>query len=340
MAQVDNYQVPAHPTGLDMRIQLNAIILALIGDNAGPTEPAEVYPGMWWGNTASGRLMRRRNDNTGWVDIGPLDDPLQDIRNAVNTANNSLAGKVNRSGDAMQGDLWFGRVDSDWTVGWPLIFGAGGSNERNMLVRYSYHAQGNGGLEFLNAGRWAVNTLMGDDGTFRVRESIQLGYRCSLGAMPLGAVGTGYGEIELRSADGTWCRMRGRGSGGGMQWVNHGYNAVIGEMDDGGSYSNLGEMRMRWGAAWVSDGNLYMPWAGNWLSNVIGDINNRIGGLGGAFATRNAECQHNSGLGEFGRIVQGSSGHGEVTCPGPWVMVGLRGASWETWARGIVLRNN
>ncbi|MEX3994805.1 hypothetical protein AB4Y35_29010 [Paraburkholderia sp. EG286A] len=339
MAQVDNYQVPAHPTGLDMRIQLNAIILALIGDNAGPTEPAELYPGMWWGNTASGRLMRRRNDNTSWVDIGPLDDPLLDLRNAVNAANNGLAGKVNRVGDQMYGELQFIRNDFDALHSHGLSMFSGWANDRSTLMRYSYNASGIGGLEWINSARSIVTMNCSDNGTFSARESINTGYRCSLGGMPLGATGTGYGELELRSQDGTWFRLRGRPSGGGMQWINHAYNAVIADIDDGGSLNSMGEYRMRWGAAWVSDGNLYMPWAGNWLSNVIGDINNRINGLGGSFATRHAQCQHDSGLAEFGRIVQGSSGHGEVTCPGPWVMVGLRGASWETWARGIVLRN-
>ena len=43
MAQVSSYQVPAHPSGLDMRTQLNAIILALIGDNSGPVAPTVTY---------------------------------------------------------------------------------------------------------------------------------------------------------------------------------------------------------------------------------------------------------------------------------------------------------
>lgn len=86
MTQPSSYQVPAHPSGLDMRTQLNQIVLSVLGDNCGPTEPPETYPGMMWGDTTAVRLKRRTNANDGWIDIGPLDDFLADIRTSIKAA--------------------------------------------------------------------------------------------------------------------------------------------------------------------------------------------------------------------------------------------------------------
>jgi hypothetical protein len=82
MTQVPDYQVPAHPTGLDMRTQLNNIVLALLGDNNGPVAPTQTYPGMWWGDTTAKRWKHRTNADDAWVDVGPLDDILGDFRSA------------------------------------------------------------------------------------------------------------------------------------------------------------------------------------------------------------------------------------------------------------------
>lgn len=83
-------QIPAAPSGLDMRVQINQIVTALLTLNAGPTAPATTYPGMWWGDTTANRLKRRSNDDTAWINIGPLDDFLLDLRNAI-TANAAAA---------------------------------------------------------------------------------------------------------------------------------------------------------------------------------------------------------------------------------------------------------
>jgi hypothetical protein len=83
MTQVPDYQVPAHPSGLDMRTQLNNIVLALLGDNNGPVAPTQTYPGMWWCDTTAKRWKHRTNADDGWVDVGPLDDILGDFRGVV-----------------------------------------------------------------------------------------------------------------------------------------------------------------------------------------------------------------------------------------------------------------
>jgi len=87
MTQPSNsYQVPAHPSGLDMRTQLNEIVLSVLGDNCGPTAPLETYPGMMWGDTTAVRLKRRTNANDAWIDLGPLDDFLADVRTSISRA--------------------------------------------------------------------------------------------------------------------------------------------------------------------------------------------------------------------------------------------------------------
>lgn len=76
-------QIPAAPSGLDMRTQINQIFLAIITSHSGPSAPNPTYPGMWWGDTSAGRLRRRNNANNAWIDIGPLDDVLGDLRAQV-----------------------------------------------------------------------------------------------------------------------------------------------------------------------------------------------------------------------------------------------------------------
>jgi hypothetical protein len=102
MTQPASYQVPAHPSGLEMRTQLNTIVLAILGDNSGPMPPPETYPGMMWGDTTAQRLKRRTNANDGWVDIGPLDNFLGDIAGQISSATGNM---VKKTGDTMTGAL-------------------------------------------------------------------------------------------------------------------------------------------------------------------------------------------------------------------------------------------
>lgn len=94
-------QIPAKPTGLDMRVQINAIIVALLSMNAGPTAPGTTWPGMLWGDTTAGVLKRRNNADTAWVTIGPLDDFLGDLRTAI-SANASAAAAAASAAAAAQ----------------------------------------------------------------------------------------------------------------------------------------------------------------------------------------------------------------------------------------------
>jgi hypothetical protein len=101
-------------------------------------------------------------------------------------------------------------------------------------------------------------------------------------------IGNGtFGEIALRSTDGSWNYMRGRSGGGGMEWVNHAYNSVVGTMDDGGNIQfgainsrgritanehlfSLNNVYTGNGASYMgTDGNLYGGVWGGWLSSWV-----------------------------------------------------------------------
>ena len=116
-----SYQVPPHPSGLDMRTQLNLIIQCLLTDNAGPSEPVEMYPGMYWGDTTAARLRRRNNTNDAWIDIGPLDDFLADVRYEASHA--TPPGTI---------IMWWGDI-AKIPAGWVLCDGTNGTP--NMFDR-------------------------------------------------------------------------------------------------------------------------------------------------------------------------------------------------------------
>ena len=320
MAQVPSYQVPAHPSGLEMRTQLNAIILALIGDNAGPTPPEETYPGMWWGDTTASRLRRRNNANTAWVDLGPLDDFLSDIRTLVN---DTAATKVNRSGDVMTGPL---------TLRTNLHFQDPAGANYGYVGAYGVPGQAGSGMGFVNAAFSAWNFQAHDNGDVSVRGTgfvsgaLQvLGGRLILRQ----AGGAQHGEIELFSTDGTRMYMRGRTAGGGMEWVNDAYNGIPASLDNAGNFSCGGQMQSgNGGGILATNGDVHGGVWGGWLSNFIG--NRAIAG---------AQVQHNSGIAESAAFAPGADNL--VDMGNPWVAQGMRtqgGLGWM-WLRCVWLRN-
>lgn len=154
--------------------------------------------------------------------------------------------------------------------------------------------------------------------------------------------GAQYGELVMRSSDGSGMFIRGRASGGGMEWVNSAYNAVPAAMDDAGNFRVNGTVSVGGGGSWLNtDGNLYGGiWGGylsNWLNSNISSLQNSINGKAGA----GARVQYDSGLFEFaeanGRSVS------IVDLPAPYVVTGLRVAIGtdinRIWQRGVVLRN-
>jgi hypothetical protein len=330
MTQPTSYQVPAHPSGLDMRTQLNAIVAAILGDNAGPTPPTETYPGMMWGDTSAVRLKRRNNANDAWIDIGPLDDFLGDLRTQIGSAG---ANKVSKTGDTMTGSLTLkGPMNVMWQDNAGAWYGYVGA--------YGSAGAAGSGMGFVNAAFTAWNFQVGDDGQAIVRSSLTVNGAIWLNGGRLNLRQPGfYGEIAMYSSDGTAMFLRGRGSGGGMEWVNNAYNAVPATMDDGGNFSTNGQIT---GSTIASRGNV---WASGAQMSTDGNINGSIWGgwlstwLANNKATIGAQVQHNSGIIESAQFAAGTAY--TIDFGNPWVCEGIRtnqGPTWQ-WLRGVWLRN-
>jgi len=90
-------------------------------------------------------------------------------------------------------------------------------------------------------------------------------------------------DFGLRSADGWQTFLRAR-RGGGIELINSAYNAVPAFFEDNGTL-HIG------GATIQNDGNIWLPWAGQWLNNMFG-------GGGSIMFNRNGNgaWQHNSGF--------------------------------------------
>lgn len=79
-----------------------------------------------------------------------------------------------------------------------------------------------------------------------------------------------------------------------------------------GDFATAGMIFLGGGGALQGDGNLYMPWAGQWLSTYLTNLNNGKAGAG-------AQCQRAGATQSFGVIS------GNPVLPHPWVVVGLTG---------------
>jgi hypothetical protein len=290
MTQSTSYQVPAHPSGLDMRTQLNIIVLAILGDNAGPVEPAELYPGMMWGDTTAMRLKRRNNTNDAWIDIGPLDDFLGDIRTQLDDASDALGAKVDRTGDKMTGRLTIQGAD--------IAFQGASADTPLGFISSDVNAKIMG---FINAAGNAWNLSISDAGVVTSRAKMVMAGGTSNGRFSV--VG---GELNLSGVANMYLRYSGVSAQ--MEWVNNAYSAVIGSMDDGGNFGVNGVVRSG-PAVLDTSGNLYMPWAGAYLSTVLGQR-----------ANAGAQVRHAVGPTDFGAI---SSMGGIIG--NPWLVAGLTG---------------
>ncbi|MDY7507243.1 phage tail protein [Ralstonia wenshanensis] len=85
------------------------------------------------------------------------------------------------------------------------------------------------------------------------------------------------------------------------------------------------------GGILAGNGNVYMSWAGQWLSEYLSNLN---GGKAGAGAI----CQWNTEITEFGGVSTGSSS-GQADLPAPYVLVGLRNGFYTHYLRAVQLRN-
>uniref|UniRef100_UPI0038BA76F5 hypothetical protein n=1 Tax=Paraburkholderia nemoris TaxID=2793076 RepID=UPI0038BA76F5 len=147
------------------------------------------------------------------------------------------------------------------------------------------------------------------------------------------------GELGLRSTDGTYMFLRGRGAGGGMEWINSAYNNIVARMDDGGNFTSAGSLYAGNGSGILAtDGNVYGGvwggWLSNWLNSTVNNLQNNINGK----ANNGAQCQWSSGVVEFGAVNIHNEGTADLG--NPWVMVGLRRVGdGFIYIRGTWLRN-
>ncbi|MDR5790271.1 hypothetical protein P9281_27375 [Caballeronia sp. LP003] len=372
MTQVPSYQIPAHPSGLDMRTQLNAIVLALVGDNSGPTAPTVTYPGMMWGDTTANRLKRRTNANDAWIDLGPIDNFLADV---TATANN----KVSRTGDTMTGALTL--ANTSGTISYALVLKSGSYAPQIRSQTYS-----GSGWEFVNGANNAVPLNISDGGNVTATGMFYTGS---------GVVINGYGSLQLAGAAGrAYLRAdaamtNGYGAGAlGSGLINNANNAWNLQMSDNGNYGlrgfsfldisrvgNNGDSngyRHVFGSGWMKQNeynygpyidfsraasedwkwrihynfnNQYLEFIMNGGGSVVfatdGNINSSSQGWFSGKAGAGARVQWDSGINEWGPI----NGPTTLDMGAPWVMEGWRtnsNGNWVSgaqWIRGVVLRN-
>jgi hypothetical protein len=137
----------------------------------------------------------------------------------------------------------------------------------------------------------------------------------------------GGGSAELAMIAGgaqsaTYLRAR---IGGGVEFINASYTAVPLWWDDPGNLHMSGNAYVG-GAIVATNGDIYMPWAGAYLSTVL----SQHPGV--------AVCQWNTGVNNFGLIA---NINGPI--PAPWVVVGMSGPGNGTAnaisVYGVQLRN-
>lgn len=86
-------------TGTTIRAAINAALQALASNNSGADAPATTYANMWWPDSDNNRMWQRSNDNTAWVDKGPL-DAVHGIFSTDLTVSGMRAGKGPGSGSS------------------------------------------------------------------------------------------------------------------------------------------------------------------------------------------------------------------------------------------------
>lgn len=176
---------------------------------------------------------------------------------------------------------------------------------------------------------WAGSTPW-DTGNFDPNSKLNRGGDTMRGRLSLDVDGwqADFAMSDRSPGGGTWTHLRAR-KGGGLDVINSAYNAVPFAIDDWGNVFLRGAHILQ------VNGNLFMQWRGQWLSDYTNDVNNALNGK----ADRNARCQWDSGMIETGGIRDDI---GQVAdLPAPYVAIGLRMqvSNWH-FVRGVMLRNN
>ena len=93
--------VIANGTGGAVRADLNDALAAIVSNNSDTTEPATLYPYMWWADTTNGLLKLRAADNASWITVGTLGSAnlgLAPLASPSFTGTVNFAGSINMTG--------------------------------------------------------------------------------------------------------------------------------------------------------------------------------------------------------------------------------------------------
>lgn len=80
--------------GLELAQRVNSALEALVTLNAGPAEPAQTYPHMWWADTDANVLRRRNAADSGWVAVMPLAWVMSAFGASLTSATTKAAGRA------------------------------------------------------------------------------------------------------------------------------------------------------------------------------------------------------------------------------------------------------
>lgn len=102
MSQATDYVV-ANAPGATVRADINAILLAIVTQNSGPSAPSTMYANMVWVDITAGLIKRRNNANSAWVTIATIDLAFVSATLAEILAGTSTTGVVT---PAMLANTW------------------------------------------------------------------------------------------------------------------------------------------------------------------------------------------------------------------------------------------
>ena len=262
--------------------------------------------------TAAANRSELAADQAEGVVVGALQSSanLADVANA-NTARNNL-NALSRGGDFMAGTLLM--------RGYPVQF----QNSAGALYGYvgSYGTAGaaGSGIGFVDSALVNWNFQVDNNGNVNIRGTATINGGTNINGRLQLRQPASWGEVALYSANGTVMSLRGRGSeGGGMQWIDNNYSAIVADMDNAGNLRISGTLNA---SGSVQSGNgsgqlapngdtLGSVWGGTWLSQWL--ATNK--------ANRAALCYHDTGVIEGGSVD--TSGGAQYVAPSPFIMVGL-----------------
>ncbi|RBL67912.1 phage tail protein, partial [Pseudomonas sp. MWU13-2625] len=244
---------------------------------------------MYFKNGAKTRFAIGKTDTddfamTAWADDGTTQSKVLDIARGsqvvsftkrptwaggvvpYDTGNFDPNSKVNKAGDTMTGDLRVKQPNNTEARGLVLAR-ADGTAQGWLHGSMSTGGEGYSSWATMDAsGAWKANviTVAGADNSATILNLRAQGQTYFNDRLTLKRDGWDA-DLGLRSADGWMTYLRAR-RGGGVELINNAYNQVTAFFEDNGNL-HIG------GSTYQVDGNVWMQWAGQYLSNLFGGSN-------------------------------------------------------------------